>query len=55
MILTHNGNIDEMFELTLNQGHKVKGQAQINTYVKKLKNRYLIEIQIDDDDIYTYW
>ena len=40
MILTHISNIDEMFELTLSQGHKVKGQGQINTYVKNLKNRY---------------
>ena len=39
MILTHIGNIDEMFELTLNQGHKVKGQGQINTYVQNLKNQ----------------
>ena len=29
-------DIDETFKLTQGQGHGVKGQGQINSYVKKL-------------------
>ena len=37
MILTYIASIGKIFELTLGQGHKVKGQGQIRAYVKKLK------------------
>ena len=36
MILTYTTNIGKIFELTLGQGHKVKGQGQISNNVKKL-------------------
>ena len=35
-LLTHITNTRKMFELTLGQGHKVKGQGQICVNVKKL-------------------
>ena len=38
MILTYITNIGKIFELTLSQGHKVKGQGQIRTCVKTLEN-----------------
>ena len=38
MILTFTINIGKIFELTLGQGHKVKGQGQIRAYVMKLEN-----------------
>ena len=37
MILTYITNIGKIFELTLGQGHKVKGQGQIGPYVKEWK------------------
>ena len=36
MVFTHMIDIDETFKLTQGQGHRVKGQGQINSYVKKL-------------------
>ena len=36
MIFTHMIDIDETFKLTQGQGHRVKGQGQINSYVKKM-------------------
>ena len=35
MILIYITNIEKIFELTLGQGHKVKGQGQICNNVKK--------------------
>ena len=37
MTLTQIININEMFELTYDQGQKVKGQGQIRAYLKYLK------------------
>ena len=37
MILTYTTCIGKIFELTLGQGQKVKGQGRICTYVKKLE------------------
>ena len=34
MILTYMIDIDEMLNLTKGQGHKVKGQGHITSYVK---------------------
>ena len=50
LLLTHMINIDEKFELTKGQGHKVKVQGQICIYV----NRYKIKEKIDVNDSYTY-
>ena len=36
MILIYTTNISKIFELTLHQGHKVKGEDQISNNVKKL-------------------
>ena len=36
MKLAHILDIDETSKLTQGQGHRVKGQGQINSYVKKL-------------------
>ena len=36
MILTYTTNIGKIFELTLGQGQKVKGQGQISNNVKRL-------------------
>ena len=36
MILTHMIDTNKKIKLTKGQGHKVKGQGQINSYVKKL-------------------
>ena len=55
MILTKMIDIHKNFQLTKGQGHKVKGQGQINTYVKNLKNRHKIKEKIDDNDTYTNW
>ena len=41
MLLTYITNIGKIFELTLGQGHKVKGQGQIGPYVKKWKKLIL--------------
>ena len=54
LLLTHMINIDEKFELTKGQGHKVKVQGQICIYVKNLLNRYKIKRWIDVNDTYTY-
>ena len=35
MLLTHITNIAKLFELTQGQGHKVKGEGQICTDIKK--------------------
>ena len=45
MLLTHITKMGKIFELTLGQGQKVKGQGRICTYVKKLekmmKNKWM--------------
>ena len=38
MIVTPMIDIDKIFKLTIVQGHKIKGQGQIYTCVKNLKN-----------------
>ena len=54
MILTYTTNIGKIFELTLGQGHKVKGQGQIGAYVKNGKNDFKINVLVDDDDTNIY-
>ena len=53
MILTYTTYIGKIFELTLGQGHKVKGQGQIRADVKKwyfFKINRLVDV--DDTNIY---
>ena len=37
-MIIHIANIGKMIELTLGQGHKVKGQGQMNAPAKMVKN-----------------
>ena len=54
MILTYITNIGKIFELTLGQGHKVKGQGQICSFVKTLFWLYIMNQLLDIDDTYTH-
>ena len=42
MILTYMINTNKKIKLTKGQGHKAKGQGQINSYVKKVDSFILI-------------
>ena len=54
MILAHMIDINVMLKLTLGQGHKVKGQGQICSFVKTLFQLYIMNQWLDINDAYTY-
>ena len=47
-------DINKIFKLTLGQGHKVKGQGQICSFVKTLFWLYIMNQLLDIDHTYTY-
>ena len=53
MTLIHMVIINEMFMMTQDQGHKIKGQCQICKFVKKLFQLYVINNWLNIDVIYT--
>ena len=54
MILAHMIDINKILKLTLGQGHKVKGQGQICSFVKNLFWLYIMNQLLDIDDTYTH-
>ena len=54
MILRYITNIGKIYELTLGQGLKIKGQGQIGAYVKNGKKRFKINVLVDVDDTNIY-
>ena len=54
MILTHMNDVNKMLKLTLGQGHKVKGQGQLCSFVKTLLWLYVMNQLLDIDDTYTH-
>ena len=54
MILAHMIDINKILKLTLGQGHKVKGQGQICSFVKTLFWLYIMNQLLDIDDTYTH-
>ena len=54
MILTHMIDINKILKSTLGQGHKVKGQGQISSFVKNLFRSYIMNQWLNIDFTYTY-
>ena len=54
MMHIHMKSIVEILKFTKGQGHKVKGQGQTYTFVKKLIWQYAMNQWLDMDDTCTY-
>ena len=52
--LMHRVDIDATLKVTKGQGHKVKGQGQIYSYMKKLFGLYIDNEWLDLHQTYTY-
>ena len=47
-------DINKILKSTLGQGHKVKGQGQISSFVKNLFRSYIMNQWLNIDFTYTY-
>ena len=54
MILTHMIDTNENIKLTQGQGHRVKGQGQIKSYVKTLVRLKIMNGRFDLNEIKMY-